>query len=109
MPKYLGETPVDISNHDKLKHYQPKDWAMYFIHRYGQIDGDHHKAWVLDQVSRILKGTPIEVKLAKWDDGQQEYRITTLEPSGEYRKWVSELMDGEDGPATYTYDIGVAP
>ena len=26
------------------------------IQRYGGIQGDHHRAWVLDQVMRIIKG-----------------------------------------------------
>ena len=58
--------------------------AMELIERYGQIDGDHHKAWVLDQVARVLKG----------DD---------------YEAWVIEMMYGEDGPHTYSYETGIAP
>lgn len=56
---YLGETAVDVSTHPEFKHYIANDWAMSFISRYGQIDGDHHKTWVLDQVVRYLKIVPV--------------------------------------------------
>jgi len=108
MPKYLGEAPVDIRK-SPYKDYTPTDWAMYFLERYGHIDGDHHKTWVLDQMARIIKGTPVIVKLAKWKDGQEEYRINTGEPSKKYKDWVIEMCDGEDGPDTYGYDEGIAP
>lgn len=51
---------------------------------YGGIDGGHHKAWVIDQMVRILAG----------DD---------------YDKVVAEAKDGEDGPETYGWDEGIAP
>lgn len=58
--------------------------AIQLAVRYGGIDGDHHKAWVIDQMVQILAG----------DD---------------YRKIVAEAMDGEDGPATYGWNVGIAP
>jgi hypothetical protein len=51
---------------------------------YGQIDGDHHKAWVIDQIARLI-----------------------LED--EYDDWVLEYQDGEDGPNTYGWNCGIAP
>jgi hypothetical protein len=111
MAKYLGETPVDVKTHPEFKNYTPADWAMYFIERFGQIDGGHHKQWVLDQVARILKGTPVEVRLAKWADGHEEYRVSTAEtPSKEYLKWVEEMKGELDGDEyEYDYDEGTAP
>jgi hypothetical protein len=41
------------------------------------------------------------VKLAKWDDGEENFRVNTLEPSQEYLDWVVE-MKGD-------YDEGIAP
>jgi hypothetical protein len=108
MKKYLGETLVEQKD-TIFKDYTPSDWVIYFIGQYGGFDGSHHKDWVLDQVSRILKGTPIIIKLARWSDGQEEYRISTGEPTKEYYNWVLKLCDGEDGPDTYSYDTGVAP
>ena len=52
--------------------------------RYGSIDGDHHKAWVIDQMVRALAG----------DD---------------YDKIVKRACVGEDGPNTYTWETGIAP
>jgi hypothetical protein len=108
MKGYLGQFPVDVKQ-TKYKDYTPSDWAMYFIERYGQIDGAHHKLWVLDQVARILKGTPIVVEVAKWDNGVEEYRISTGDQSKEYAIWVNEMIGDDDGEPEYTYDEGIAP
>ena len=106
---YLGEFPVDIAQ-SKFKDYTPADWAMYYIERYGQIDGEHHKAWVLDQVARILKGTPINVVEARWTTIDPEFRITTGEPSQEYLDWVAAYKEtDEDGEDQYGYDEGSPP
>lgn len=58
--------------------------ALEIAASYGQIDGSHHKAWVIDQMVRALTG-----------DG--------------YKKFVAENCDGEDGPDTYQWDEGIAP
>ncbi len=60
--------------------------ALELIVRYGGIDEAHHKAWVLDQVVRVLIG----------DDE-------------EYKKFVAEAKAGEDGPNTYAWNVGIAP
>ncbi len=57
--------------------------ALELIHRYGGIDGDHHKQWVLDQVVRAL--------------------------ADDYDAWVREHKAGDDGPDTYEWDEGIAP
>ena len=82
---------------------------MYYIESYGQIDGDHHKLWVLDQIVRIMKGCEIVLKIAKWGDGQTELRIDTGKESKKYLEWVKEMKNGEDGEDTYGYDEGIAP
>lgn len=58
--------------------------ALIIIAEYAGIDGDHHKAWVIDQVARILAG----------DD---------------YTQFVSDVRSGADGPNTYDWDVGVPP
>jgi hypothetical protein len=111
MAKYLGQTPVVISEHPQYSKYTPSNWAMMFIGSYGQIDGDHHKSWVLDQVARILKGTPVIVETARWDDGQEEDRFWVSEVTSiEYNEW-REMMLGDivDGEHEYGYNEGVAP
>ena len=56
--------------------------ALDLISEYGEIDGAHHKQWLLDQVVRMLTGN--------------EY---------EYDRWVeSHLKETE-----YQWDEGVAP
>lgn len=58
--------------------------ALEIALQYGQIDGEHHKTWVIDQMVRALTG-----------DG--------------YERWVKEARDGEDGPYTYDWDKGIPP
>lgn len=111
--QYLGEFDVNIQESPFAK-YNQSDWAMYFIERYGQIDGEHHKTWVLDQVARIFNDTKVIVKLAKWDDGQEEYRVWLDEPGEKYEQWVKEMKgpwvktENYEG-YEYDYDEGIAP
>jgi hypothetical protein len=56
--------------------FEAKADALDLIRRYGGIDGDHHKAWVLDQVARLLAGHGYDrlvedVRAAgyRWDEG----------------------------------------
>ena len=58
--------------------------ALTLAVKYGGIDGEHHKAWVIDQMVRALAG-----------DG--------------YAELVATACDGEDGPLTYFWDVGIAP
>ncbi len=58
--------------------------AIDHIFQYGGIDGAHHKMWTLDQAMRILAGD-------------------------RYDEFVAKACAGEDGPATYEWDCGIAP
>lgn len=70
---------------EERKMTEPKvTQALFLIDRYGGIDGDHHKQWVLDQVVRVLAGD-------------------------KYEHWVRLHCEGEDGPETYSWDTGIAP
>ena len=69
MNDYLGETPVNIKDTEYAE-YTPADWALFWIEMYGSIDGAHHKQWVLDHAVRLLKGTKVNIKLARWKDGK---------------------------------------
>lgn len=107
MAKYLGETLVSQNDVEKFKFFNQSDWVMYFIERYGQIDGEHHKLWVLDQVAQLLKGTPVVIKLAKWDDGSCEYRVNlSKEKNLEYIEWKRKIFGDFD---EHGYDEGIAP
>jgi len=106
MAEYLGATIVP-QNQTPYADYTADQWALLYIFKYGPIDGDHHKTWVLDQVTRILNGASVEIKLAKWDNGNEEYRFNVGE-SEAYNKWVEEYRFDEDGEE-YGYDEGIAP
>lgn len=58
--------------------------AIALVVRYGGMDGEHHKDWVIDQIVR------------------------TLEPD-RYPLIVASACMGEDGPETYEWKIGIAP
>ena len=60
--------------------------ALELLERDGQVDGDHHKAWVIDQTVRILTGD-----------------------NDDYQAWIERYRAGEDGPDTYSWDEGIAP
>jgi hypothetical protein len=103
---YLGETPVDVKD-SPYKDWNSTRLAMYYIESYGQIDGAHHKTWVLDQVAKALKGGQItDLRKAEWTDHPPEWRFSVSE-TPEYLAWVEE-MKGEDGDE-YDYDHGIAP
>lgn len=109
MAEYLGEKIVDEST-TPYAGSTAADWALRFMFMYGQIDGAHHKQWVLDQAARILHGTPVIIKKASWSDGTTEYRFETGAPSLRYLQWVETYRgDFIDGEYEYSYDEGIAP
>jgi hypothetical protein len=107
MENYLGEFAVKLKD-TPFAAFGPDDWALYFIGRYGGIDGAHHKQWLVDQVARILNGAAIHVVEARWGGGHAEYRVT-VGASDKYAAWVAAMKSGEDGPETYDWDEGVPP
>lgn len=74
----------------------------------GVPDGDHHKAWMIDQIVRIITECPPVQKTFRKGE-PNEYTATVLGESDEYRKFLADYADGEDGPHTYAWDIGIAP
>jgi hypothetical protein len=97
---YLGEFKKGVER-------SPTEWALQLIERYGQIDGAHHKQWVIDQVARVLLGAPVEVVEARWTDYPPEERFTVGTCTA-YEEWVRGQRSGADGPETYGYDEGDA-
>lgn len=57
--------------------------ALSYAWRYGQIDGDHHKMWVIDQMVRALLGE-------------------------DYYEWV-RTYETPDGIDYWEWDVGIAP
>lgn len=90
-------------SHVKSRITEALDYAQY-----GQIDGDHHKTWVIDQMVRALTGCP-EVTASAIDCRGNPYTYTAQGESDAYQRWVARYRDGEDGPDTYTWDCGIAP
>lgn len=110
MEGYLGETPVDVSSHPTFSKYTPSDWAMLFISKYGRHENARSKAWVLDTVSRILKGTQVVVTEARWSNGTSEYRYDLGNPSPAYLGWREEMRwRNGNGDIEYDYDEGITP
>ena len=98
--KFLG-----TKRYSAVTGWTEKDYALHIISRYGQIDGEHHKAWVIDQVAKILLGSKVVVDERKWKhaDGSIETCLDIIieKESKEYTEWVG---DDED-----EYDHGIAP
>jgi hypothetical protein len=82
--------------------------ALALAVRYGGIDGDHHKAWVIDQMVRVLTGCPQATFKAR-DAKGHEYEYEGLGKSEEYKQLVADACAGDDGPDTYSWDEGVPP
>ena len=48
--------------------------AVNLAYQYGQIDGAHHKAWVIDQMVRSILGDSYEAFVADYEnDGEYEW------------------------------------
>lgn len=88
---------VDIKIHPEHNTYTASDWAMLFIESYGQFGGAHHKAWVLDQVARILMGTPVRGSRRRWSNGETHDDATLGEPSAAYKAWRETLDEYDEG------------
>jgi len=82
--------------------------ALAIAVRYGGIDGDHHKRWVIDQMVRALTGCP-EVEAEAKDARGKTYTYVRRAESTMYLELVREARAGENGPETYDWDLGVAP
>lgn len=78
------------------------------IVRLGGFDGDHHKAYALDQAVRALTGCPVEVKYIKGSDGKM-YPYDEQVANHEYSDLVRKACEGEDGPNTYDWNEGCPP
>lgn len=82
--------------------------ALACLFRYSQIDGDHHKTWTLDQVTRILTGCPTVTEHRTAYDGTP-YECELLGESDEYKAFVYRHNHDESGAEEYSWDCGIAP
>lgn len=91
-----------------MKKQKAIDHALKIAMECGGFDGGHHKMWVIDQMVRALTGCPMEKQRARDVNGI----LYSYEAQGEseaYKNLVREAMSGEDGPGTYSWDVGIAP
>lgn len=70
--------------------------ALAFLSIWGQVEGDHHKAWVIDQVVRALCG-------CEWNFNDSFFQ------NEEYKDWVSGYCYDDSHVMEYEWDIGIAP
>ncbi len=82
--------------------------ALEIAVKYGGIDGEHHKTWVIDQMVRALTGCPFVTRSYHDAAGLQHFHQVWGE-SDEYHQLVAEACAGEDGPETYSWDVGTGP
>jgi len=84
------------------------DKAIEFAVRFGGIDGDHHKAWVIDQMVRALTGCPMVKYTGKGADGEP-YTCDIQGESLEYKQVVADACEDGDDPNAYEWEIGIPP
>jgi hypothetical protein len=82
--------------------------ALELARQDGQIDGAHHKMWVIDQMVRALTGCPM-VLMKGSDYGGKPFEYEAQGESEEYRQLIADAKAGEDGADTYSWDTGIAP
>jgi len=82
--------------------------ALMVAVKYGGIDGDHHKSWVIDRMIRELTGCPT-IQEEGIDVHGKKYTYSTLGESEEYKELVRKVCEGKDGPMTYSWKVGIPP
>ena len=85
---------LDLYNKEKMnssnlseqlnKEKEKNNNILGLVFQYGQIDGEHHKTWVIDQIVKTLTGE-------------------------NYEKWVQHYEYDEETGEEYEWDTGIAP
>ncbi len=74
--------------------------ALEYAAQYGTTDGEHHKAWVIDQMVRALTGCPMTELTSKFPDAHgNAYTYTGQGESGAYREFLAVSPSWEEGIA----------
>ena len=81
--------------------------ALDIAKRYN-VDGAHHKAWLIDQMVRALTDCPI-VKREAIDCHGEKYTYEAQGESDDYHRFVADYKAGPEGPDSYEWDEGIAP
>ena len=72
--------------------------ALKFAAEDGQVDGAHHKMWVIDQMVRALTNCPIVTRSALDYQGKS-YQYECQGESDAYCKFVSDVGEWDKGIA----------
>lgn len=70
----------------------------------GVDDGEYHKAEAIDEMVRILCGCPT-VPMLNPHGARGPFVYQGLGENDEYRQFVAQYEDGEEGPNTYSWVI----
>lgn len=83
---YVKKMQAELDQKDKrIKELEEeRKRVLDLIFEYGQIDGGHHKMWVIDQIVRILT-------------------------KDKYNEWVKNYVYDEETGDIYSWDKGIAP
>ncbi len=87
----LQITDKVLGDDEKMTPEEKINKALEIAFEYGQIDGSHYKAWVIDQIVRILLG--------------DEYKNKIKEYMFEGKDEIEALQTGD----YYDWDTGIAP
>lgn len=79
-------TPDEVNVIENDDVHASVDDALKIAFKYGQIDGSHHKAWVIDQMVRALLGS-----------------------EEAYKAWIRHYVYDEETDSVYEWDKGIAP
>lgn len=90
--------------------------VLELLDSYSQIDGAHHKAWVLDQIARVITGDKYDKFIAHYcfdgleipdEETLQKYRKIAEGDyyEGDYSEDEINLVEG----SYYEWDEGIAP
>lgn len=79
---YVDENYIPKQKVKELEEESKK--VLDLIFEYGQIDGGHHKMWVIDQIVRILT-------------------------KDKYNEWIKNYVYDEETGDIYDWDKGIAP
>lgn len=81
--------------------------ALELADLYGNIEGGHHRKWVIDQMVRALCGCPVE-QTPMEDGNGHAYVLETLGENDEYRAFVAGY-EGDAEPKKYEWELGTPP
>lgn len=116
----IPKTSADFIDRENLD--RNVEAALSTIEDYGQIDGDHHKAWVIDKVVRALTGDKYEAFVQWYQYGDNDVEALAVKATENARAdgWFGEdesyraediAIAAEDGylEMEYDWDEGIAP